>query len=262
MYVDTVHVEFLHKEGLYILYVPDEAASDKDKVLELVDQAMKEAQVSQVDIAIMHGAFTYQIPIKSNQFHDEHEYLKRVKGLIHIGHIHTRSSYQRIIAQGSFDRLSHNEEEAKGAVIAQYKDGDYTWDFVDNKKAKIYKSIRIKKDMTLSEVFEYLDKKINKYPHWSFIRIVAPMSHTAIKHWKDIVSRYKLYRMSKKTLEEEKEENASAIDQLIQNDSEYIAIQITPDNIIKLCLDELSKRVPDFDMHKYQDDLESIYELV
>ena len=97
------------------------------------------AKDEEVDIAIMHGQFHYQFPrIKLDSSHDEQEYLNMVKHYIHIGHIHTHSSYDRIIAQGSFDRIAHGEEENKGCVVAKIdttnREND-EWMFLVNDKA-------------------------------------------------------------------------------------------------------------------------------
>ena len=63
-------------------------------------------------------------------------------GLIFIGHVHKSSQYGRIIAQGSFDRLSHGEEDPKGHMRATRKtDGTHDIVFIENKKAKKYITI-------------------------------------------------------------------------------------------------------------------------
>ena len=76
--------------------------------------------LTKVDYAVMHGQFDYQLPkhITGMPRHDSQKYLDIVKHYIFIGHIHTHSVYDRIIAQGSFDRLTHGQEEPKGYVVS------------------------------------------------------------------------------------------------------------------------------------------------
>ena len=68
----------------------------------------------------MHGMFGYQLPLGVPiHHHDERRYLDLVEGYIFIGHVHTPSRYKRILAQGSYDRLAHGQEEEKGFYIVE-----------------------------------------------------------------------------------------------------------------------------------------------
>ena len=116
-YVNSLYIE-QHSKAT-ILYIPDEWTSSTDTTYKQVKELMNNIHIDSVDIAIMHGAFEYQLrqaPAKV-QKHNEHLYESIVKYAINIGHIHTHSVHGKIIAQGSFDRLAHGEEEKKGAVV-------------------------------------------------------------------------------------------------------------------------------------------------
>ena len=78
---------------------------------------MKDLNIEQVDLAMMHGNFKYQLPMPSIHMHTEEDYLSIVRYYICINHIHTASVYGRILAPGSFDRMAHGEEEDKGYRI-------------------------------------------------------------------------------------------------------------------------------------------------
>lgn len=118
-YIDNIHIEYMAQFGIHVLYVPDEARPTPEQTWTVVSQLLAEQGISQVDYAIMHGAFAHQLPnidsIK-DRFHDAEKYLSIVKYYIAIGHIHKHSIHDRIIAQGSFDRCAHNEEEPKGHI--------------------------------------------------------------------------------------------------------------------------------------------------
>lgn len=118
-YIDNIHIEYMERFGIHVLYVPDESRPTPEQTWEVVEQLMSEQGISQVDYAIMHGAFPHQLPnidaIK-DRFHDPEKYLKIVRYYIAIGHIHKHSQYDRIIAQGSFDRVAHGEEGDKGHI--------------------------------------------------------------------------------------------------------------------------------------------------
>jgi len=115
IYHDSLTIEYLAKHDLHILYVPDEWRSNTMQTQLEVTELLYKHQLTQVDYAVMHGMFEHQgignIPMP---IHNSEYYLSIVKKYIFIGHIHLMSTYQRILVQGSFDRLAHGEEEPKG----------------------------------------------------------------------------------------------------------------------------------------------------
>jgi hypothetical protein len=118
-YIDQIHIERIDKFGIDVLYVPDEARATPEQTWDVVQSLLDERGITQVDIGCMHGAFPHQLPnieaIK-DRFHDPDKYNAIVRHFIDIGHIHKHSIHGKILAQGSFDRLSHNEEMDKGHI--------------------------------------------------------------------------------------------------------------------------------------------------
>lgn len=102
-YIDSVHIERIDKFQLDVLYVPDEWSSSADQTFNDVKNELKNNNIDMVDIAIMHGMFTYQLKGvgKEKIKHSEQSYLNIVRYYINIGHIHNYSFFDRIIAQGS-----------------------------------------------------------------------------------------------------------------------------------------------------------------
>jgi len=143
-YFDTLSIEYIERLDLHVLYVPDEYRPTPEETLAEVKDLMAARGLTQVDIASMHGVFDFQLPpnVKGHK-HDSSEYLKLVRYAIHIGHHHIKNKYKHIFAQGSFDRLSHNEEGAKGKVRTTIYtgSGEVEWEFIENKLATKYLTI-------------------------------------------------------------------------------------------------------------------------
>lgn len=178
-YIDVLHIEMIEEFNLSILYVPDEWTPSADMTQTQVKQLLKDNHLNGVDIAIMHGMFHHQVEHIPNKkhCHDEIFYLQHVKYAISIGHIHTHTRYDRIVAQGSFDRLRHNEEEPKGAVLIQLDpNGVFEAFFIENKLAKRYVTITFK-SMDIDKCSPKLDKLIRSLPAGSFVRIKASKEH-------------------------------------------------------------------------------------
>ena len=203
-YVAQLSIEQMTDLGLSVLYVPDECRHTAEAVQEAVEAALVEANLQSVDIAIMHGMFKYQlgsIPMNS-KVHDEAWYLSRVKQYISIGHVHTASQYSRIVAQGSFDRLEHGQEERKGAVlIKETATGEWVHFFIENKAAKQYKTIVV--SGTVEKALAQIDKGVSTLPDGSYVRIQAESTHPIFQGFETLRQTYPLLTFSKKAVAKE-----------------------------------------------------------
>jgi hypothetical protein len=172
VYINDVRIE-RHPLGCTILYVPDEWKPDtNDTYLEVCDK-LREQGLDQVDLAIMHGAFEYQLPeLARAPVHNARSYLDLVRHYVFIGHIHKHTTYQRILAAGSFDRLAHGEEDPKGhfRVKIDQRHGDEIV-FVENKLAQTYLTVDCT-GLTLDGAFEKLEVATT-LRHGSYIRVEA-----------------------------------------------------------------------------------------
>lgn len=173
-YIETLHIEILPESNISILYVPDEWKHKASETYEEILSLMVENKLSQVDIAFMHGQFHYQLPmIRLESSFTEEDMLNIVKHFISIGHIHTPSVYERILAQGSFDRLAHNEEEDKGGMFITVDEvNGNSYRFVKNEKSMIFKTYRYGTE-ELDEIITDLENKISKLPSGSNVRIIS-----------------------------------------------------------------------------------------
>lgn len=242
-YISTLHIEYMSDLDCHILYIPDEWNASTDVTLQQVKDLMANLRISQVDIGCFHGAFTYQLPPQAHNApkHNEAAYLALVKHFITIGHIHTHSVYQHILAQGSFDRISHNEEEPKGAVrfnISE-KNGN-TFSFIENKGAKIFKTITLKsKDLEKSLI--QIEKVVAKIPNNSYVRIKATKDHPLYVAFDELKIKFPFYTFTKTNLEDE-EENNTIVNNSVTLDQEFTPISINQENIISLIMNEVKAK--------------------
>lgn len=240
-YITQIHIEYMEDLNLHILYVPDEATESPDVTYSHVTKLLQDNSIDKVDISIMHGMFGYQIPqIKSLQSHDEYKYLSITKYYIHIGHVHIHSEYDRIIAEGSFDRLSHNEEEDKGGVLATIDTttNQMEYKFIVNKNSKVFKTVSITRCKDLDSAIVRLDKEILKLPVDSYVRIRSPKDSVIYQGFDELKKRYVDYNLSKKS-DDEKDTLHVTLDTNM-DDLEYKSITITSSNIYNLITNEVS----------------------
>lgn len=234
-YIDTLYIEYMEQEDIYILYIPDEYKPKAEDTLKEVKEKLKELNITQVDIAIMHGQFNYQLPmVKLDSSHNEEEYLNIVKKFISIGHIHTPSIFNRILAQGSFDRLAHNEEEDKGAMLITItKENGDTYKFLKNDNAMVFKTMRFN-DEPIDIIISKVSKVIEKLPMNSNIRIIAHSEDKLYSSVKELSKAYPMCRIKTEKIKQEKETKKLIKEEIINN-----SLVINKDNIMELILEEV-----------------------
>lgn len=238
-YIDTLSIEYLPKWNIHVLYVPDEWNHDTETTLNEVKALLESKGIESVDFAIMHGMFSYQLPeiTKQHVKHNEKEYLKLVKELIFIGHVHKPSNHERIYVQGSFDRLCHGEEENKGFYYVKVNGHqDYEVTFIVNKDAKQYKTFRCYYE-DLEESFNYISRKIKNIPIDSFIRIETKFN-LPIANALDLLRRK--YPQFVWTIQI-KDKELLINKHVIPEEEVFVPINITPNTILNLVKDRVNK---------------------
>jgi hypothetical protein len=169
-YFNDISIEFNEKLGISILYVPDEIRGDTKQTENEVASLLRRYNLKQVDIALMHGYFSYQTP-EALQSHDESFYCSIVKHFISIGHVHTYSEYDIIFGQGSFDRKAQGEEGDKGFVETIIDLADPRKNikkFHKNEYANLFITINIvgldTKDEVEERFFNVLKRRLDLFP--------------------------------------------------------------------------------------------------
>lgn len=253
-YFKALYIETIQDYNLTVLYVPDEWRTSTAQTLKEVDMLLAENNLEQVDIAIMHGNFKYQLTQAPDTIpkHDEASYLKRVKHFINIGHIHKFSVFERIVSQGSIDRLVQGEEEPKGGTLMSISDDkEDTFRFIENKTAKIFKTIDARK-ATLADIYDKLDKEVLKLRPGSYVRLRLMPGSMILTIMKEIKIRYTEYIFSTPKIDGEKDsQNDYNLIKEVMDSSDYTPIQITSDNVKTLLIDELDNMDNTEELHPH-----------
>ena len=158
-YIEILDIEYISELDVNILYVPDEWRGNHKQTENEVIELLKEKELTHVDFSIMHGFFGFQSPPPT---HDAAFYLHITKRYVFIGHDHLPNKFDRILVHGSFDRLKHGEEHAKGFYkVTSYKDTiNDVVKFIENKNAAVFKTLDII-DLDESHAKEYIDTYLN-----------------------------------------------------------------------------------------------------
>ena len=243
-YIKSLSVEVIEDLNLSVLYVPDEWHPDTNETFKQAKELVLSKGLSQVDIALMHGCFNYQLPSAAKNIprHNEHDYLSLVKYYINIGHVHVYSVYERIIAQGSTDRLAHSEESPKGGVVVSIdKDNEPHYTFIENENAMIFKTINITSN-NLDVNLNKIKKVISNLPIHSHVRIRANKNNSILLAYAELKNQYPLVNLTKITIEDEEIQNSKVLIDEVEQDTTYIPITLDRDNIIELVTSNIKNR--------------------
>lgn len=237
-YVKNIEVEKIEALGLSVLYVPDFTTTEIDRLWKEVQDALAKAGVSSVDYCNLHGAFAYQLPPISRvqaACHSMERYLSIVDNYIFTGHIHLSSVYDRIFCNGSFDRLVHGEEEPKGHWRAHIrKSGDDDFVFVENKSAKIYKSVDCS-DLSLEEGLAKVEAVCKSLPNHSSVRLIAEKGSPILHAIARLRREFPMLQWASKSVETKDVQKNLLVD--LRADFKEIAI--TPETIYPLLMDRI-----------------------
>jgi DNA repair exonuclease SbcCD nuclease subunit len=238
-YVDTLEIEYIPDFGINVLYLPDEYGASHEDALHQVKALLAEKKLSTVDFAFMHGMFEHQVPPGVNiPTHRSAEYLELVDYLIFIGHVHTPSSYSRIVAQGSFDRLAHGEEEAKGYVRALVQpDGEYEAVFVENRNAMKFVTVAVE-DCDLTEALLRIADHLIHIPDGSFVRVSASKAHPIQQGLYVLSAKWPTYQWSLHVTDKREK----IADVLAQPLPSYAPVQIDRSNLLEVVQKRLIQR--------------------
>lgn len=240
-YVKNIEVEKIESLGISILYVPDFTTAEIDRIWMEVQQALARAGVSSVDYCNLHGAFTYQLPPISRvqaACHSMERYLSVVDNYIFTGHIHLSSVYDRILSNGSFDRLTHGEEEPKGhwrALIRKSGEDDFT--FMENPTAKVYKSVDCS-NLTLEEGLAKIEAACQTVPPNSSVRLIAEKGSTVLHSIARLRREYPMLQWTSKSTEvKDVQKNL-----LVDLRAEFKEVAITPETLYELLIPRIEAK--------------------
>lgn len=240
-YIDDLTIRYEERFDMNFLFVPDEwGDKDPNNTLAAVKDLLKAKGLDKVDFAIMHGQFDYQMPAHFKiPCHDSSEYLKIVKHLIFIGHVHTFSQHERIIAHGSFDRLAHGEESPKGWVTVDVTlaTNEYDIKFRENKLAKTFTTLNCI-GYAPEDIIARVDKEVIGLREDSHLRIEAESTNPLYEHWTALKIRHPLIHFEKLPREQKEEKTSEVVN---PEDEVYVPVIISSDNVKGLLMDRISR---------------------
>lgn len=237
-YAKELEIVYNERWDAHILFVPDKWHPSTAVTLAQVKDLMAAKGLEQVDFAIMHGAFSYQLPsIVEEPTHDEEEYQRLVRHQILIGHVHIQTVRGKIYAAGSFDRICHNDEIPKGMFHFNVREsGDFEATFVENKLAKRYVTWEVH-GLDTKELNFAVKEKLKDLPKASSIRLRCDPGDVANG---DIESFRKEYPGHDWQITVEKATTKkNTVMESIRNFDMSEFVPITEDNILELLLYEL-----------------------
>lgn len=238
-YVNTVSIEYIERYGISVLYVPDEANTTTEKTLSQVHELMRAKGLDQVDFAFMHGQFDYQLPPHVEaQKHSSQAYLAIVRELIFIGHVHIHSRFERILAPGSTDRLSHGEEGTKGHLrVLCKKNAEYDVRFIENQHAKMFVTVACQ-GLSLEESLDKIAKEVRLLPDDSFVRISMDKGNPLMANMQELVAKYPLLHIESHNKKEKKAKDEKEHEPL----KPFQQITLTKENLGALMLSRIAAK--------------------
>lgn len=235
-YADKLDIEFHEKTGATILYLPDEYDSPIENCFTAAKQLVHSHGLKQVDFVCMHGSFDYQLPpVHGIPTHCRSDWESIVKHYILVGHVHFPSQNGKVLAAGSFDRLKHGEEGPKGHLRVTVKNGADQITFVENKEAKLYKTIDIS-GLDVDHLLEKVSKVIKDAPNDSYFRLSGKKSDGVTTACSYMSDKYPQYNWTDHITEDDVAKTNQT--QILENS--YQPIHLTRNNLPKLLSDRLN----------------------
>jgi len=114
--MDNLSVEHIDRFNIDIMYMPDNLPyRNKNDVLDAAKTLLVANNMKYVHYVLIHGEFDHMVfgHVNANAYNSK-DFVDICNGLLLAGHIHKPHRHKNIIYTGSFNRLAHNEEEAKG----------------------------------------------------------------------------------------------------------------------------------------------------
>lgn len=237
-YIDKLDIEYMEDLDIHILYVPDELPGGPETTLRNVKDLMRARGIEQVDHAVMHGLFRFQLPnhVENVATHDAQEYLRLVKHNIFIGHDHTNKEFERIFVQGSFDRLGHGYETPKGHMRAKHRpDGSWEIRFIENTDAMMFVTVNAM-GLPLDDTLDLVRQMAGNLPDDSHVRIRAESNNPVFTSMDSLLQIGPTLNWAK----DPQRDKEKALAPLAETNQRYVPISITPQNLGELLLEKIA----------------------
>ena len=256
---NKVDLEYNEKTGLNILYIPDNVATSD--IYADIRKILDAHGVGRADILIHHGYFKHMLPQNIREPSgclDADLINKYVKGCVLNGHVHLSSIYRNVLSIGSFERMVHGEEGAKGFFkIRIDTESVYHFEFVENKEASKFLTYDMRTFGNMAaEAISFFTRKwdddICRFREGEKVRvrfisddesIVEGCSSVAREKWPGTI----IDKVNAVKREQILENVNTSLDELPV---------LTPDNLGEMMLPLVQKTRPDMTLQEIQDILE------
>lgn len=248
-------------KNMNLLFIPEEYESSKYEYYK--DTIFNNEK--KYDFVFGHGMFTFAGGYATESGKNNHivfdpkDFKDNVYGLVIFGHIHIKMRKDNCIYPGSFSRDSFGEEDPKGFIFVEYdekKKKIIKEEFIENKKAPIYKSINAR-DIPDENIGIYVAEELKSC---SRLRIIIDSDITEKKFNdlkacsydnKDLFLYKRMRGLSKKdedekekALEEHRKERRDLIDKYSKMDFYEITKTYAKDKFgAELSLDEIKEAI-------------------
>jgi hypothetical protein len=165
-FVDGIDLEVMSVKDrdLKGMYVPDDLPfKSSDDIVDVIKERLRERGWDSVDYGCMHGFFDFTFPKNvrtDNVVVFKKEQFPFVKKMIDVGHVHQYRKDGHVISNGSFDRLTHGDEDPKGCIkVLDYPD-HYTAQFIQNHQAAIFDTLTFVSEDSTETISQKIESHI------------------------------------------------------------------------------------------------------
>jgi hypothetical protein len=179
-YVDKITLEEIPSLGIRIGYLPDDLPyPSAEAVIAHVKDQMSDLGWDSVDYMVTHGYYDHHIapemPHRPRVCFNETMF-DFVTRLVFNGHVHTGGQKGKILTNGSFERLCHGEEHAKGFLHVVDDGADARISFIENKGSTVFSTLDLCATEELEEVVQRYHTHVQSFPTTqpAHIRVLHP----------------------------------------------------------------------------------------
>lgn len=200
-------------EKLKVLYIPDNLPyKHSEDVIAHIRKILQVVGWDKVDLVLGHGTFAHALPNVSEEHLpactyklEQFDEFVNNNDLIVMGHIHTPSHRGNCYYCGSFERMTHGEEEPKGFFTFIHQTDHWNARFVEDKNAVKFISIQPQGDTTDSIVNDYIRQVEEDFPdHKGWVRVLSNSSEIRTLLHTVTVQKYPELKYSSKAISDEK----------------------------------------------------------
>lgn len=223
-----------------VLYVPDNLPfPSKKEAFHHIHKLLQVIGIDRVDYVAMHGEFSHMIfgHVNLNAF-DVTDFKDICSKYVFSGHIHKPLLYKNVISVGSFNRLAHNEEEAKGFWIIEENPR-----FVKNEGATLFKSFDFTRFNEIEDIIGKYDNLVSSFPEKkSFVRVFIHDVHLKQALLKYNDSKYLNIRLTfKNPSQKEKDTDTFLNDKLKKKETILLEVP-SLENIASIVFNDIQMR--------------------